>query len=106
AAIIDGCSAFGVFWRIFIPLSKPALTALALLTFIGSWRSFMWPLIVTNTNNMFTLPLALAQYQELYGVQWPLLMAGSVLMTAPLLIVFVVAQRWFVEGIYLGSVKG
>lgn len=106
AAILDGCSPWGVYWRVVLPLAKPPLTALAILTFMGNWRSFMWPLIVTHTNDMFTLPLALGQFQEMYGIQWPLLMAGSVILILPMLIIFVLGQKFFVEGTYLGSLKG
>ena len=106
AATLDGCSCWGIYWRIVLPLSKPALTALAILSFMGSWRSFMWPLIVTHTSDMFTLPLALGQFQEMYGVQWTLLMAGSVVLILPILIVFIVGQRFFIEGTYLGAIKG
>ena len=89
-----------------LPLSKPALSALAILTFIGSWRSFMWPLIVTHEKEMFTLPVALASFQEMFTVQWTLLMAGSVIMILPMLLVFMVGQRFFIEGIRVGAVKG
>ena len=106
AATIDGCSTFGIYWRIILPLAKPALAALTILTFMGSWRSFMWPLIVTHTKDMFTLPVALTQFQELFGVQWTLLMAGSIIMIAPMVVVFVLGQRFFIEGIQLGAVKG
>jgi len=106
AAIIDGCSTFGVYRHVILPLSKPGLSALAILTFMGSWRSFMWPLIVTHTRDMFTLPVALASFQEMYGVRWTLLMAGSVIMILPMLLVFIVGQKYFIEGIQLGAVKG
>ena len=106
AAIIDGCGPLGVYWNVILPLSKPALATLSILTFMGSWRSFMWPLIITHTRNMFTLPVALAQFQEMYGVQWTLMMAGSVIMIIPMLIVFIFGQRYFVEGIQLGAIKG
>jgi len=106
AATIDGCSKFGIYWRIILPLSKTAIAALAILTFIGTWRSFMWPLMVTYTNEMFTLPVALTRYQETYGVQWPYLMAGSVVLVVPMLVVFVLGQRFFIEGIQVGAVKG
>ena len=66
----------------------------------------MWPLIVTQTKNMFTLPVALTQFQELYGIQWTLIMAGSVIMIVPMIIVFVLGQRFFIAGIQLGAVKG
>ena len=106
AATIDGCSIFGIYWRIILPLSKPALAALTILSFMGTWRSFMWPLIVTHTRDKFTLPLALTQFQEMYGVHWTLLMAGSVIMIIPLLLVFVLGQKFFVAGIQMGAVKG
>ena len=106
AAIIDGCSTFGVYRHVILPLSKPGLSALAILTFMGSWRSFMWPLIVTHTRDMFTLPVALASFQEMYGVRWTLLMAGSVIMILPMLLVFIIGQKYFIEGIQLGAVKG
>jgi len=105
AARIDGCSRLGIFWRIILPLSKPALTALAILSFIGCWRSFMWPLLVTFTRDMFTLPLALAMFQEMYGVHWTFLMAGSVMMIVPMLFVFIFGQRFFIEGIQVGAIK-
>lgn len=106
AAIIDGCSSVGIFRHVVVPLSKPAVAALAILTFMGSWRSFMWPLIVAQSQEMFTLPVALAQFQQMYGVQWALLMAGSTIMLIPMLIVFAVGQRYFISGIQLGAVKG
>ncbi|MBT3375878.1 MAG: carbohydrate ABC transporter permease [Lentisphaerae bacterium] len=106
AAIIDGCSALGVYWHVILPLSKPALATLTILTFMGSWRNFMWPLIITHTRDKFTLPVALAQFQEMFGVQWTLMMAGSVIMIIPMLVVFIFGQRYFVEGIQLGALKG
>ena len=71
-----------------------------------SWRSFMWPLIVAHSEDIYTLPVALAAFQEIDGVHWTLLMAGSMLMIIPMLVVFVFGQRFFVEGITLGAVKG
>lgn len=106
AAMIDGCTPLGIYWRVILPLSKPALAALSILTFIGTWRAFMWPLIVTHHRSLFTLPLALARYQEMYAVQWPPLMAGSVILVLPMLLVFVLGQRFFIEGIQIGAVKG
>ena len=106
AAILDGCSAFGIYRHVVLPLSKPALTALAIITFMGSWRSFMWPLIVSHSEWMQPLPVALAGFRDLYGVQWPLMMAGSVIMIVPMLVVFLVGQRYFVSGITVGALKG
>lgn len=106
AAKIDGCSYFGIFWRIILPLSKPALATLTTFTFMGSWLNFMWPLIVLNTHNLFTLPVGLSYFQSLHHTDWTLLMAGSLMMILPILIVFIINQRYFVEGIKLTGIKG
>ena len=106
ASILDGCSVWGVYRHVVIPLSRPALAALTILTFMGAWRGFMWPLIVTNAREMFTLPVALAAFKEMHGVRWTLMMAGSVIMIVPMFIVFVCGQRYFIEGIRLGAIKG
>ena len=106
AAVLDGCSVWGIYRNVVIPLSRPALAALTILTFMGAWRGFMWPLIITNTREMFTLPVALAAFKEMHGVRWTLMMAGSVIMIVPMLIVFVFGQRYFIEGIRLGAIKG
>lgn len=106
AAKIDGCSYFGIFWRIILPLSKPALATLTTFTFMGSWLNFMWPLIVLNTHQKFTLPVGLSYFQSLHTTDWSLLMAGSLMMILPILIVFILNQRYFVEGIKLTGIKG
>ncbi len=106
AAQIDGCSYLGIFWRIILPLSKPALATLTTFTFMGTWMSFMWPLIVMNTHQKFTLPIGLAYFKSLHGTDWTLLMAGSVMMILPILLVFILNQRFFVEGIKLTGIKG
>ena len=106
AAKIDGCSYFGIFWRILLPLSKPALATLTTFTFMGSWMNFMWPLIVLNSHEKFTLPVGLAYFQSLHHTDWTLLMAGSVMMIFPILLIFVFNQRYFVEGIKLSGIKG
>ena len=107
AARIDGCSPLGLYWRIALPLSTPALATLAIVSFVGSWRSFMWPLIVTSSDDLFNLPLGLTLFRGMYtDPDWPLLMAGSMVMTLPMIVVFIAGQRYFVEGIRLGAVKG
>ena len=106
AAKIDGCSYFGIFWKIILPLSKPALATLTTFTFMGSWLNFMWPLIVLNTHQLFTLPVGLSYFQSLHHTDWTLLMAGSLMMILPILIVFIINQRYFVEGIKLTGIKG
>lgn len=106
AAKIDGCTLFGIFWRIIVPLSKPALATLTTFTFMGSWNNFMWPLIVTNSMELKTLPIGLASFQDQYTTDWTLLMAGSIIALIPVLVVFIFNQRYFVEGIQLGAIKG
>ncbi len=106
AAKIDGCGYFGIFWRILLPLSKPALATLTTFTFMGSWMNFMWPLIVINSQEKFTLPVGLSYFQSLHNTDWTLLMAGSLMMILPILVIFIFNQRYFVEGIKLSGIKG
>jgi len=107
AAKIDGCNYFRIFWHIILPLSKPALATLTVFTFMGSWVNFMWPLIVTDSVEMKTLPVGLAYFQETgFGPQYNLLMAGAMMATLPIIIVFVFTQRFFVEGIKMTGLKG
>lgn len=106
AAMIDGCGRFGIFRHIVVPMSKPALATLGIFVFMGTFKDFMWPLIMTNNMEMKTLPVGLANFQNLYRIDWSLLMAGSVMMTIPMVIVFMICQKWFVSGIHLGAVKG
>ncbi len=106
AAKIDGCSYVRIFWHIILPLSKPALATLTTFTFMGSWMNLMWPLIVVNTHKKYTLPVGLAYFQGVHGTDWTLLMAASMMMILPILIVFLFNQRFFVEGIKLTGIKG
>ncbi len=106
AARIDGSSHFGTFFRIILPLSKPALATLAIFTFMGSWRNFLWPLIITNSMEMKTIPVMIASFQGRYTTEWNLLMAASLIALVPMIIVFIIGQRYFVEGIRLGAIKG
>ncbi|MGD1020577.1 MAG: carbohydrate ABC transporter permease [Verrucomicrobiia bacterium] len=106
AATIDGCGLFRIFTTIILPLSKPALATLTIFTFMGNWQSFYWPLIVLTQDSMKTLPLGLLSFMGLYSTQWNLLMAGSMMMILPVIIVFLVGQKWFISGIQLGALKG
>jgi multiple sugar transport system permease protein len=106
AARVDGASSFRIWWRIILPLSGPALATLAIFTFLGQWNSFLWPLIVTNSAEMRTLPVGLASFQSQYSVQWHLLMAGSVIAVLPILAIYIVGQKWFVRGITLTGMGG
>jgi multiple sugar transport system permease protein len=106
AARVDGASSFRIWWRIILPLSGPALAALGIFTFLGQWNSFLWPLIVTNSEEMRTLPVGLATFQSQYSVQWHLLMAGSVIAVLPILVIYIAGQKWFVRGITLSGMGG
>ncbi|MCD6052608.1 MAG: N-Acetyl-D-glucosamine transport system, permease protein 2 [Verrucomicrobia bacterium] len=107
AARMDGASEMAVYWRIVLPLAKPALATLAIFTFMGSWNDFLGPLIVVKSEEMKTLPLAISALSAgHYVMSWPLLMAGACFVILPVLIVYVLAQRYFVEGIAMGGVKG
>ncbi len=105
AALIDGCSYFRIFWQIFLPVSKPALAAVAIYTFQGSWNEFMWPVIVSVTNDMFTLPVGMAFLKNEFSVQWPLLMAGTILISLPTIAIFLIFQRYFVQGVASAGLK-
>ncbi|HPD26343.1 MAG TPA: carbohydrate ABC transporter permease [Candidatus Marinimicrobia bacterium] len=106
AAYIDGCGKFRVLWQIIIPLSKPALATLAIFTFMGTFNDFIWALIVVNSDHLRTVQLGLAIFRDRYITDWDLLMAGSVMATLPILIVFFFAQKYFIKGITLSGIKG
>ena len=106
AAKIDGCSYIRIFWHIILPLSKPALATLTTFTFMGAWMNLMWPLISVNSITKYTLPVGLAYFQGAHNTDWTLLMAASMMMILPILIVFIFNQRFFVEGIKLTGIKG
>lgn len=106
SARIDGCTPFGIFARIFMPLSKPALATLSVFTFMGTWNDYIKPLIFINSIGKMTVPLGLASMQGLYSTDWPVLMAGTVIALLPVLVVFLLAQEYFVKGITLSGIKG
>jgi len=106
AGRIDGCSEYGLFFRIMMPLMAPAFGAMAILQALASWNSFVWPMIVLKTNEMLTLPIGLASLLTPYGNNYDILIAGSVLAIVPILIVFIFFQRYFVSGLTVGGVKG
>lgn len=105
AARIDGASLLGIYWNVILPLSKPALAALTTFVFLHTWNDFMWPLIVIDSLSLKTLPIGLAHFQGPYLTEWHLLMAASVIVMVPVLIVFIVGQRYFVRGIILSGLK-
>ncbi len=106
AALMDGASRLGVWWRIILPLSQPALAALAIFSFLFAWNDFLWPLVATNDPQMRTIQLGLAMFQGRYGTQWTYLMAGTVTATIPAIAVFLLGQKRFIEGITLTGLKG
>jgi multiple sugar transport system permease protein len=106
SARVDGAGEWRIYWRIVLPLTRPALATVGILTFLGSWNNFLWPLVVATTEDKYTLPVALAQYsvgqnQTRYG----LLLAGSVTIILPILVIFAVLQRHFVRGIATTGLK-
>lgn len=106
AARVDGASRYRMFWQIILPLSMPALTALAIFSFQASWNSFLEPLIFINNSDLFTLPLGLAFFKQTYLTEWPTLMAIAVITTVPVAIFYLIFQRWFVEGQSRAGIKG
>lgn len=106
AATIDGASYFKIFGVIILPLCKSILITLGLFNFIGSWNNFLLPLVMLNTPSKFTVPLLLAMYKTLYNVDWGMLMAASTVSVLPTVVLFLAAQKFFVEGISLAGVKG
>jgi multiple sugar transport system permease protein len=106
SARVDGASRLKILLRIVLPLSTPALATLAALTFLDSWNNFLWPLIAINSTSQMTLPLGLAMFQGAHSTEWTLLMAGNVMSLAPMLIIFFVAQRFFVRSIASTGLAG
>ena len=108
AAVMDGCGSFGIYWRIIMPLAMPGLAALAILTFVGAWNQFVWPLIVTNSDQMRTMVvgIGLLNGDSNRIANWPYIMAVSTVAVVPSLIIFAFGQRYFVQGITLSGLKG
>ena len=106
AAILDGCSPWQTYWRILLPHTKPALMVLAVLTWVNVWNEFLWPLLMIQRNSIATLTLGLVRMQGEYVARWPVLMAASMLILLPLVIVYAVAQRAFIRGIAVSGLGG
>ncbi|HSR84872.1 MAG TPA: carbohydrate ABC transporter permease [Streptosporangiaceae bacterium] len=106
AARVDGASRLTVLRRIVLPLSGPALSTLAALTFLDSWNNFLWPLIAINQTNQMTVPLGLATFQGAHSTEWTLLMAGNVMSLIPIMIVFFAAQRYFIRSVTATGLTG
>lgn len=106
AARIDGCNQWDIFIRIMVPLARPAIATLAVLGFLTSWNDFLWPVFVLFSSDMQTLPAGLALMQSQDTTRYDLLMAGAVIASVPVLIIYVIAQRYIIEGVSAGGVKG
>jgi len=106
AARIDGCSEFRIYWDVILPVSRPMIGAFCLISFMGTWNSFLWPQIILHNSERFTLPIALNQLVGLYQQQYGTLMAGTLLSVLPVVILFMLLQKEFVAGLTAGAVKG
>jgi len=106
AAVLDGASRFRIYWQIWMPLSRPAIAAVTIFTFISSWNNFLWPLIAITGTDMMTIPVGVATVQSAYGVHYAQIMATSVLAALPLILLFVFFQRQIVQGIASTGIKG
>ncbi|MBS4177672.1 carbohydrate ABC transporter permease [Lederbergia citrea] len=106
AAKIDGCNDFRFLWSIMVPLAKPALITIALLKAIGSWNAFLWPLVVTSSENMRTLPVGLTTFSTDAGTMYELLMAASTMIILPMIILYLILQKYIIEGVARAGIKG
>ena len=106
AARIDGWSEFAIWSRIAMPLVVPALSALAIFHFLGNWTAFIWPLIVTNSPELYTIPVGLASFNGEFQTDWEIVMTASCLATLPTLLVFLVLQKFIIRGVMLAGLKG
>ncbi|WP_433658973.1 carbohydrate ABC transporter permease [Nocardia sp. CA-128927] len=106
AAILDGCSTWQVYWRVLLPHTRPALMVLGVLTWITVWNDFLWPLVMIQRNEIATVTLGLVRLQGQYYTQWPILMAASMVILLPLLVVYAIAQRAFIRGMAMSGLGG
>ncbi len=106
AARIDGLNELQIWWSVAMPLVTPALSALAIFVFLGNWTAFIWPLIVTNSPSLYTLPVGLTTFSVEQSVQWELIMTGAALATIPTLLVFLIFQRYIIRGVVMAGLKG
>jgi len=106
AARVDGCTEYGIFFKIMIPLMKPSFAAMGIYQGMQSWNNFLWPMIVTNSIDKITLPVGLQSLLSPYGNNYDILIAGSCFAIIPILALFVCFQRYFIEGMTAGGVKG
>jgi multiple sugar transport system permease protein len=106
SAVLDGANPWQIFWNIILPLSKPGLATVTVLAFMNSWNAFLWPLFVTRDRALMTLPVGLASLQGQYVTEWNLVMAGAVITIVPMVIVYIFAQKYIVQGFVGSGLKG
>lgn len=106
AARVDGVGEFQIFTKVAMPLVAPALSALAIFTFLGNWTAFLWPLIVTSSAELYTVPVGLSSFSGEFQSDWELIMTGAAVATLPTLLVFLFLQRYIIRGVILGGLKG
>ena len=106
AAKIDGCNEFQTFYKVYLPLAKPALATLGIYTFVTTWKNFEWPLIIASDESMYTLPVALFAVRNQYFTEWGLVMAAAAVIVLPVIAVFLSAQKYFIRGMTLSGMKG
>ena len=106
AAIVDGCNVFQMFVKVILPMVKPTLAVLAVFTFIGSWGEFLWPSIMLTKDSMYTLPVGINNLQGMFSANWRFIAAGSIIATIPIIIFFLMMQKYFISGENDGAVKG
>ncbi|MBI3941698.1 MAG: carbohydrate ABC transporter permease [Chloroflexi bacterium] len=106
AARIDGCNEFGVFRNVILPLSQPAIAALAIFTFVRSWNDFLWPVIALNTPQNYTLTVGVANLQGEFMTDWGIIFSGAALAALPMIAFFLLFQKYFLEGVRMGALKG
>ena len=106
AATLDGCSRLGIFWYVIMPLSKPVLAVVGIFTFMFNWNNFTWPLVLITSQDKFTLPLGLGSLMTLSGSKYHLLLAGATITIIPMVIIFLIMQKYIIKGMTMGAVNG
>jgi multiple sugar transport system permease protein len=106
AARIDGASSWAVYWRIMLPLSKPALATAAIFSSLGAWDEYVWALTILNNANRWTLPVGIASFHGVFYSDWGLIFAASLIAIVPIITLFIILQRYFIRGVLTGAIKG
>lgn len=106
SARMDGANSFQIWWKVLMPLVKPSLVTLTIFTFVSAWGDFLWPLIIVNDQNMFTLPLGLNMLSGTFTSDWRLIAAGAIISMIPVIVIFLLLQRFFIGGAMKGAIKG